>query len=78
MLNLSFPTREQIKEYKERYTGKKVHVIIADIFSPFEGEGIVDLVDDAGQVHGNWVDENGDTSSLAAIPGVDSIIILEN
>ena len=36
-------------------------------------KGKVDMVDDAGQIHGNW--ENG--SSLALVPGVDSFHITD-
>ena len=46
-----------------------VNVEINDMYNPTYGEGIVNHVDDAGQLHGTW-------GSLAAIPGEDAITIL--
>ncbi len=58
--------KDNVKELKQRYVGKKVHVIINDPYRYVDAWGIVEHVDDAGQLHGTW-------GGLAAIPGVDYI-----
>jgi hypothetical protein len=40
------------------------------MYNPTYGEGVVNYVDDAGQLHGTW-------GSLAAMPGEDVITILD-
>lgn len=64
-----FKNREEVLEIKEKYTGKRVYIEINDIYNPTYGEGVVNYVDDAGQLHGTW-------GGLAAIPGEDAITIL--
>ena len=64
-----FKNREEVLKIKEKYTGNRVYVEMNDRQNPTYGEGIVNHVDDAGQLHGTW-------GSLAAIPGEDSITIL--
>ena len=60
------PREFNIEAMKQAYLGKKIHVIINDPFHPIDAWGIVEHVDDAGQLHGTW-------GSLAAIPGTDYI-----
>ena len=62
--------KEERERLKERYLGKKVKVVINDPYRYINEVGIVELVDDAGQLHGTW-------GGLAAIPGKDSIQIIE-
>lgn len=53
------------------YLNKIVRVTIDDPYSPVKDkEGVVTYVDDALRIHGTW-------SSLAVIPGVDEIEIVE-
>ena len=61
------------EELVKKYLLKKIKVSIYDAWQPtgiFEGEGLVLNIDDLGQLHGTW-------GGLAAIPGVDDIIILD-
>lgn len=60
---------EERRINEEEYLGKKVFVSIEDPWHPIHAEGIVERVDDMGQLHGTW-------GSLAAIPGIDSIQII--
>ncbi|MBR3242258.1 MAG: DUF4314 domain-containing protein [Bacillus sp. (in: Bacteria)] len=62
-------SREEVADLRIRYEGKKVHVVINDSYHPFEGDGVVTHVDDAGQIHGTWC-------GLAVILGEDSIQII--
>ena len=57
------------KELEGKYLGKKVKVMILDPYSPISATGIVEHVDDAGQLHGTW-------GGLAAIPGIDRIELM--
>lgn len=61
---------EERKRLREKYTGKKVRVVIDDPYRYINQTGIVEYVDDAGQLHDTW-------GGLAAIPGEDSITIIE-
>lgn len=54
---------------ESKYLNKKVQVVIDDPYHPMAGTGIVTHVDDMGQLHGTW-------GGLAAIPGVDSITLI--
>lgn len=65
-----FPSKEERERVRAKYLGKKVHVIINDPYRYIDADGIVERVDDAGQLHGTW-------GGLAAIPGEDSIRIIE-
>ena len=56
-------------ELESKYLGKKVKVIITDPYSPISATGVVERVDDAGQLHGTW-------GGLAAIPGIDYIELM--
>ena len=62
--------QEQKLELENKYLGKKVHVIIDDPYHSIDAIGIVDSVDDIGQLHGTW-------GGLAAVPGKDTIELLE-
>lgn len=53
--------REQIQRIKERYIGKLVFVHIDDPYHPIAERGVVESVDDMGQLHGTW-------GGLAALP----------
>lgn len=68
-------TDEQIHFFKDllikTYLNKQVHVIIDDPYHPIDACGVVDSVDDALQLFGTW-------GGLAAIPGIDTIILLED
>ena len=58
------------KSLEEKYVGKRVRVTFDDPYSPCCGkEGIVNYVDDIGQLHGTW-------GGLAAIPDADLIEII--
>ena len=59
-------TKEEKKRLEEIYLGKRVHVIIEDTHHYVDAWGIVEHIDDLGQLHGTW-------SGLAAIPGIDYI-----
>ncbi len=56
-------------ELELKYCKRRVHVVINDEYHPIDTEGVVESVDDAGQLHGTW-------GSLAAIPGTDTIELL--
>lgn len=56
-------------ELESKYLGKKVKVRIDDPYRPISATGIVERVDDAGQLHGTW-------GGLAAIPGIDDIELM--
>lgn len=58
-------------ELENKYLGRYVHVKIVDPYHPIDDKGIVKFVDDAGQLFGTW-------GSLAAIPEIDSIDILND
>ena len=62
-------SEEELKEIKDMYLGKEVEVEINDPWHPIYSKGVVKHVDDIGQLHGTW-------GSLAAIPGVDNIKII--
>lgn len=62
---------EEKQRLQNQYLGKKVRVIIDDPFRYVDEIGIVERVDDMGQLHGTWC-------GLAAIPGIDRIEILED
>ena len=70
-------SKEEIQVIKDKYVkGAKIKLIkMYDPFSPPQSEttGIVDFVDDIGQIHCNW--NNG--STLALVPKVDDFEILE-
>ena len=69
-------SREEVAEMRKQYVGKKVEVTINDFYRYFHGTGIVDHVDDAGNIHGVWYNEKGESCSLSVIPGEDSIHII--
>lgn len=56
----------RVEELRKQYVGKKVHVIINNPYHHIDAWGVVEHVDDAGQLHGTW-------GGLAAIPGKDYI-----
>ena len=60
------PIRYDVTALRETYVGKTVHVIINDPYCPLDSRGVVERVDDMGQLHGTW-------GGLAAIPGIDYI-----
>ena len=62
--------RPNVEELRKTYVGKKVHVVIMDPYHPIDACGIVELVDDAGQVHGTW-------GGLAALPDEDTIELVD-
>ena len=70
-------TQEEIQVVKDKYIkGTKIKLIkMYDPFSPPPSQtlGIVDFVDDAGQIHCNW--NNG--STLALVVGIDDFEIIE-
>ena len=56
-----------LKELREKYVGKKVRVNILDDWNPILNKtGVVEYVDDVGQLHGTW-------GGLAVIPNIDDI-----
>ena len=63
-------TKEEKKALEEKYLGKKVHVIICDPYTYVDNWGVVERVDDMGQLHGTW-------GGLAAIPGTDYISLTD-
>ncbi len=71
-MNKGFPTRDQVRQIKEQYpAGTRIRLnSMSDPWSPVpEGtEGVIDMVDDIGQIHMRW--DNGRT--LALVPGEDS------
>lgn len=60
----------RVEELRNKYVGKKVHVVIMDPYHPINASGVVLHVDDMGQLHGTW-------GGLAAIPGEDTIELVE-
>ena len=72
------PTRAQVERIRKQYpAGTKVRMIrMEEDRNPIQPGtvGTVAYVDDAGSVHMKW--ENGRT--LAFIPGIDSVEIIEN
>lgn len=70
-------TQEEIKVIKDKYVkGTKIKLLkMYDPFTPPPSEttGIVDFVDDIGQIHINW--NNG--STLALVPDLDEFEVLE-
>ena len=59
-------TKEEKKRLEEMYLGKRVHVIINDTHRYIDAWGIVEHIDDFGQLQGTW-------GGLSAIYGVDYI-----
>lgn len=66
---MSFPSREKVKELRSRFTkGSRIRCIrMVDEPMMSGADGIIDYVDDAGQVHVNW----GGGSSLALNQEID-------
>lgn len=67
--------QKELMNLRNRYQKDMVVELISmdDPHAPASGtKGIIQMVDDAGQIHVKW--ENG--SSLAVIPGVDSVRII--
>lgn len=62
--------KDEKKRLEDKYLGKKVHIIINDPYHPVDKYGVVDHVDDMGQLHGTW-------GGLAAIPGEDIVTIID-
>lgn len=59
--------KNELEELKEKYLGKTVRVNILDDWNPILNKtGIVEYVDDMGQLHGTW-------GGLAVIPDIDDI-----
>lgn len=72
---MQFPNKKQLAMLRQKYpAGTTVQLISMDDKQapPVGTMGEVQFVDDAGGVHVKW--QNG--SSLAVIPGVDSVAIL--
>lgn len=69
-MNYNIPSEREIQCLKDRYLGKKVRVEILDPYHPIINTGTVQFVDSIGQLHGTW-------GGLAAIPGEDTIKILD-
>lgn len=72
---MQFPNKKQLAMLREKYpAGTTVQLISMDDRQapPVGTIGEVQFVDDIGNVHVKW--QNG--SSLAVIPGVDSVSIL--
>ncbi len=72
-----FPAREQVERIKARYpAGTRIRLnSMADPYAPIppSTEGVVQAVDDAGQLSMKW--DNG--RSLSLIPGEDSFSIIQ-
>ncbi|WP_312102835.1 DUF4314 domain-containing protein [Pygmaiobacter massiliensis] len=72
-----FPTREQVERIKARYpAGTRIRLhSMDDPYAPIPAgtEGVVQAVDDAGQLIMKW--DNG--RSLSLIPGEDSFSIIQ-
>ena len=72
-----FPTREQVERIKARYpAGTRIRLdYMDDPYAPIPSgtEGVVQAVDDAGQLIMHW--DNG--RSLSLIPGEDSFSVIE-
>ena len=58
------------KQIEDIYLGKEVHVVINDGIDFFSGVGVVERVDDIGQLHGTW-------GGLGVMPGEDQITIIK-
>ena len=72
---MQFPNKKQLAMLRQKYpAGTTVQLIsMDDVQAPLVGTiGEVQFVDDIGNVHVKW--QNG--SSLAVIPDVDSVAIL--
>lgn len=70
-------TQEEIKVIKDKYV-KGTKIKLLKMYAPFtsipsQELGVIDFVDDIGQIHINW--NNG--STLALVPNVDEFEILE-
>ena len=65
-------TKEQLQILKDRYIGKKIIIHHLDgEDNRYDGKtGIVEHVDDMGQLHGTW-------GGLAIIPHIDDFEIIE-
>ena len=72
-----FPTREQVERTKKQYpAGTRIRLhSMDDPYAPIPAgtEGVVQAVDDAGQLIMKW--DNG--RSLSLIPGEDSFSIIQ-
>ena len=66
---MSFPSRARVQKLRSKFTkGSKIRCIrMVDEPRMTGADGIIDYVDDAGQVHVNW----GGGSSLALNPEID-------
>ena len=66
---MCFPSRAKVLELKEKFTkGSRIRCIrMIDEPRMTGADGIIDYVDDAGQIHVNW----GNGSSLALTPECD-------
>jgi len=66
---MCFPSRAKVLELKEKFTkGSRIRCIrMIDEPRMTGADGIIDYVDDAGQIHVNW----GNGSSLALNPECD-------
>lgn len=62
---------EERRINEAKYLGKTIIVTINDPWHPMYGvQGVVEHVDDMGQLHGTW-------GGLAVVPGVDDIEIIK-
>lgn len=62
---------EKRKINETKYLGKTIITTINDPWHPmYSVQGVVEYVDDMGQLHGTW-------GGLAVIPGVDEIKIIK-
>lgn len=66
---MCFPSRAKVEELREKFTKDSRIRCIRMVDEPMMtgADGIIDHVDDAGQVHVNW----GGGSSLALNPEID-------
>lgn len=63
--------RKQYIALRNMYIGKRIRIINMEGEPHYAGrEGIVERIDDAGQLHGNW-------GGCALIPDIDSFVIIE-
>ena len=70
-------TQDEIKEIKAKYkAGTRIKLIkMYDLYAPPSGTiGVVENVDDIGQIHIKWQNKSG----LALIVGLDEFEILDN
>lgn len=66
----NIPSQRHIQFLKDQYVGKQVEVTILDPYRPIINKvGVVQFVDDIGQLHGTW-------GGLAADPTEDDIKII--